>query len=173
MTSIEGMQAAPRAVMRVCDIELRALGALAAAYQMNLCVVDADAVIPGSYWGETEAGLVGRDLFAKYQTPLHSVLHEGSHYICMDSLRRAMLHTDASGDHAEENAVCYLQILLADLLPGFNRARMIQDMDSWGYTFRLGCALAWFEQDAQDAREWLNDAGIIDANGRPTGRIRQ
>lgn len=173
MTSSDAQQGVLPAVMRVCDIELRELATLVAAYQMKLCVVDADAAIPGSYWGETEAGLVGRNLFAQHQTPVHSVLHEGAHYICMDSSRRATLHTDANGDHAEENAVCYLQILLADRLPGYDRARMIQDMDSWGYTFRLGGALAWFEQDAQDAREWLINAGVIDTGGRPTGRMRQ
>ena len=47
---------------------------------------------------------------------------------------------DAGGDDAEENAVCYLQILWADALPGFGRERMFLDMDAWGYTFRLGSA---------------------------------
>ena len=30
------------------------------------------------------------------------------------------------------------------------------DMDAWGYTFRLGSAHAWFEHDAEDAREFLH-----------------
>ena len=33
------------------------------------------------------------------------------------------LDTDAGGDYDEENGVCYLQILLADEIPGFGRAR--------------------------------------------------
>ena len=32
------------------------------------------------------------------------------------------------------------------------RARMWRDMDDWGYSFRLGSAQQWFEQDADDAR---------------------
>ena len=42
---------------------------------------------------------------------------------------------------------------------------MCADMDAWGYTFRLGSAQAWFEQDAQEARAWLIDKGIVDAAG--------
>ena len=169
---MDGTPSVAVAVMRICDVEVAGLSALLASYQMRLQLVAADIAIQGSYWGDTEAGLVGCELFAKNQTPLHSVLHEASHYICMDSSRRATLHTDASADHAEENAVCYLQILLADRLVGFDRARMIQDMDNWGYTFRLGSARAWFEQDAQDAREWLINAGVIDADSRLTGQLR-
>jgi hypothetical protein len=29
------------------------------------------------------------------------------------------------------------------------------DMDAWGYSFRLGSTRAWFEADAEDAREFL------------------
>jgi len=45
-------------------------------------------------------------------------------------------------------------------------------MDAWGYTFRLGSARAWFERDAQDARQWLLTHRIIDEGGRPTGTCR-
>ena len=62
--------------------------------------------------------------------------------------------------------MCYLQILLADSVPGFGRTRMLQDMDAWGYTFRLGSARRWFEEDASDARAWLLDRGLIDADGQ-------
>ena len=58
--------------------------------------------------------------------------------------------------------MCYLQILLAGELPGCGRERMCADMDAWGYTFRLGSAKAWFEQDADDAREWLIAHRLID-----------
>ena len=85
---------------------------------------------------------------------------------------RAGLDTDAGGDYDEENAVCYLQILLADELPGFGRARMMADMDAWGYSFRLGSARSWFEEDAEDARSWLQRHGLIDASGRPTFALR-
>ena len=112
-------------------------------------------MIPGSYWGESEAGLQGNRLFARLDTPLHSVLHEASHYVCMTPERRTGLDRDAGGDDPEESAVCYLQILLADQLPGVGRDRLCADMDAWGYSFRLGSARAWFESDADDARIWL------------------
>jgi len=69
--------------------------------------------------------------------------------------RRASVHTDATDSDEEEDATCYLQILLADALPGVGRARLMADMDAWGYTFRLGSTRAWFEHDAEDARTWL------------------
>jgi hypothetical protein len=103
---------------------------------------------------------------------LHSILHEACHYICMDEKRRNGLDTDAGGDYDEENAVCYLQILLAEEIPRFSRARMMDEMDAWGYTFRLGSARAWFEQDAEDAREWLLGHGLITRTGKPTFKTR-
>jgi hypothetical protein len=123
----------------------------------------AAATIPGSYWGECEAGLIANQLLVRADTPIHSVLHEAAHYICMDEARRRALNRDAGGDDAEECAVCYLQILLADALPGCGRERMWQDMDAWGYSFRLGSARAWFEQDADDARQWLQQRGLLAA----------
>ena len=86
--------------------------------------------------------------------------------------RRTALDTDAGGDDAEESAVCYLQVLLADALPGVGRDRLFADMDAWGYSFRLGSARAWFERDAQDACLWLRRQGLTDAADRPTGRCR-
>ena len=80
--------------------------------------------------------------------------------------RRAGLHTDAGGDDVEECAVCYLQILLADRLPGVGRARLMRDMDAWGYSFRLGSARAYVDEDAQDAWHWLERAGLIDGERR-------
>jgi hypothetical protein len=86
--------------------------------------------------------------------------------------RRAGLDRDAGGDDAEESAVCYLQIALADSLPGVGRERMCRDMDEWGYSFRLGSTAAWFARDAEDARQWLLDRGLIDASGSPTNACR-
>jgi hypothetical protein len=90
----------------------------------------------------------------------------------MAAARRAALDRDAGGDDNEECAVCYLQIVLADELPMLGRVRMLRDMDAWGYTFRLGSARAWFEEDAGDAARWLELHGILDAGHQPTFRVR-
>jgi hypothetical protein len=142
--------------------------------RFGLQVLDcgAGAPIPGSYWGEPEAGLVGSRVFVRPDTPVHSLLHEACHFVCMDAGRRAELNTDAGGDYQEEDAVCFLQILLAGEVPDLGRARMLADMDAWGYTFRLGSAKAWIEQDAADARAWLHRYGLIDQAGRPTWSVR-
>ena len=131
------------------------------------------APIPGSYWGDDEAGLVADRLYARGDTPLHSILHEASHYVCMDAARRHKLDTDAGSDDAEENAVCYLQVLLAGELEGFCRERMFADMDAWGYSFRLGSSRAWFENDAEDAQRWLLEHGLIDRKRRPRYVLRR
>ena len=146
---------------------------LLSRFDLQLQLVGEDQVIPGSYWGESEAGLIGNNLYARLDTPLHSMLHEACHYICMDDLRRAALHRDAGGEVDEENAVCYLQIVLADFVDGFDRIQMQDDMDTWGYTFRLGSARAWFMREAEEAQGWLLDAGLIDKNDNPTWRIRR
>jgi hypothetical protein len=46
-------------------------------------------------------------------------------------------------------------------------------MDSWGYSFRLGSAHAWFAADAEDARQWLLAHGIIEPTGQLTWRLRE
>ncbi len=153
-------------------IDRTALVSLLERYGLDLRLVAPQEVIPGSYWGEREAGLIGARLYARLDTPLHSVLHEAAHFCCMTPERRAGLDTDAGGDHQEENAVCYLQIIFADMLPGVGRSRMFRDMDAWGYTFRLGAAAAWFEQDADDARAWLVAHGLITPDGLPTHACR-
>ncbi|MEN8212856.1 MAG: hypothetical protein ABFR19_00710 [Pseudomonadota bacterium] len=139
---------------------------------MSITTVKDDVPIPGSYWGESEAGIVENRLYIRDDTPLHSAFHEACHYICMDAGRRAQLHTDAGGDYDEENGVCYLQIVLADKLAGYDAARIMLEMDHWGYTFRLGSARLWFENDAEDARQWLLKTGIIDNFNQPTWMLR-
>jgi len=159
-------------MLRLAATDRSAVVQLLIRYGMELRMVEPGAQIPGSYWGESEAGLQGGTLLARPDTPLHSILHEAAHFICMSPERRVGLDRDAGGDEAEENAVCYLQVLLADSLRGFGRERAWRDMDEWGYSFRLGSARAWFEEDAEDARTWLQAQGIIDARGALSGRLR-
>lgn len=94
-------------------------------------------------------------MYARGDTPVHSLLHEAGHLMVMPPERRDAVHTDAADTPRDEDAVCYLQLLLADALPGFGRERAFADMDDWGYTFRLGSAKAWFERDAEDAATYL------------------
>jgi hypothetical protein len=145
---------------------------LLAGYGLDIRLVVAGEAITGSYWGDSEAGLRGNTLFARLDTPLHSILHEASHYICMTPERRSGLDRDAGGDDDEESAVCYLQLLLADALAGVGRERLFADMDDWGYSFRLGSTRAWFEQDAREAQRWLLEHGLIDVHSGLTGALR-
>jgi hypothetical protein len=159
-------------VLLINGIDRMSLEVLLDRYGLQMNVVAPDEIIPGSYWGEREAGLIGAKIFARLDTPLHSVLHESAHFICMTPERRSGLDTDAGGDDAEENAVCYLQLLLAQTLPNVGRERMCQDMDDWGYSFRLGSAAAWFATDAEDARAWLIRHGLLDPQGELTYACR-
>lgn len=153
-------------------------GALAAVLGPYGLAIDVQATgeIAGSYWGESEAGLIGNRLIVRPDTPVHSALHEACHWICAknrdghpfppgNGVRHefAGIHTDAGGDDLEECGVCYLQILLADRVAGYSRERMLADMDAWGYSFRLGSAKDWFERDAEDALEWLTRRGVLPA----------
>jgi len=160
------------AVLRVNGIDRVALGMLLARFGLDLRLVAHGEAIPGSYWGESEAGLIGDRLYARLDTPLHSVLHEAAHYVCMTPERRTGLDRDAGGDDAEECAVCYLQVLLAEALPGVGRERLCDDMDAWGYSFREGSTRAWLAGDARDARAWLLARELIDRDGRPTWQVR-
>jgi len=147
--------------MRLADMGGEPVHDLLAQLGMQLVLVDLGEPIPGSFWGDEEAGLIENRLYARADTPIHSILHEGCHWLCMDDDRRQGLHTNAGGDYAEENAVCYLQILLADRLSGFGRDRCMRDMDTWGYSFRIGSTQAWFEHDADDARAWLKHMNLL------------
>ncbi len=143
-------------VLRAGQLSAGSLEELFSGYGLLVRWVAPDEDIPGSYWGAPEAGLLGNVLWVRADTPVHSALHEGCHWICMDEQRRRHLDTDAGGTEIEESGVCYLQILLADSLDGVGSARLQADMDAWGYSFRLGSTRRWFLEDAEDARLWLH-----------------
>jgi hypothetical protein len=159
-------------MMRVSDLGSEKMARLLARFGLHLDLVPPGAPIPGSYWGEPEAGLSRDRLYARADTPIHSLLHEASHFVCMTPDRRARLERDAGGDDLEESGVCYLQVLLAAELPDVGRDRMFEDMDAWGYSFRLGSTRRWFEEDADDARTWLVEQGLVDEAGRVLWRLR-
>jgi hypothetical protein len=154
------------------SIDRIAVALLLQRYGIEFVLIAPEEIIPGSYWGDSEAGLKADWLYARLDTPVHSVLHEASHYICMTPERRAGLDRDAGGNDIEESAVCYLQVLLAADLPGVGLDRICANMDEWGYSFRLGSTRAWFDGDSDDARAWLRDHGVIDASGTLTGNLR-
>ncbi len=160
-------------VLTVADIRFSKLTQLLGRFGLSLRLLEDGASITGSFWGEPEAGIVKRCVYVRLDTPVHSLLHESCHVICMDSARRAGLERDAGGDDIEEAAVCYLQIVLADYLPGVGGDRLMQDMDTWGYSFRLGSSRSWFESDAADARAWLLRHELIDDAGVPTFILRK
>ena len=168
------MQSEPAepSVLLCKELASDALQQLLSPYGLQLEQVAANTPIPGSFWGDSEAGLIDNRLLVRPDTPVHSALHEACHYICMDQTRRHALHTNAGGGYDEENGVCYLQILLADHLQGMSADHMMADMDAWGYSFRLGSAAQWFKFDAEDAANWLIHNGVIDSQGNPTWKLR-
>ena len=161
------------AVLLCSEIKAEHLDDLLQRFGLDVKRLPANQPLPGSFWKAPEAGLIGDVLYISDDTPVHSALHESCHYICMDQQRRSKLYTDAGGTAIEENATCYLQILLSDLIPEMGRQRSFSDMDEWGYSFRLGSAQAWFEQDAEDALEWLLQHKLVDTEQQPSFLVRQ
>ncbi len=154
------------------DLEPGSLEALFERFGVSVHKVADGQSIPGSYWGEPEAGIVGPHLYVRNDTPVHSALHEGCHLLCADTERRATVDANIGGGYDEENGVCFLQLLLADHLPQVGLDRVASDMDAWGYTFPFGSTRAWFEQDAADARAWLEREGLLDVAGVSTWQPR-
>jgi len=64
------------AVVCLGDIEFNRASALLARYGLELHLVAAGEKIPGSYWGEPEAGIIAHHVYARHDTPVHSLLHE-------------------------------------------------------------------------------------------------
>ena len=159
-------------VLRLSDLAPGAIEALLERYDLSLVMEPEGQPITGSFWGDEEAGIVGCKVYARKDTPVHSLLHEACHTICMTAERREALHRDAGGDDQEEAAVCYLQVLLGDEIDGVGSARVMRDMDAWGYSFRLGSAARWFADDAEDARKWLINKGLIREDNQPVFRLR-
>lgn len=143
------------AVARLGDGFTAAATTLLAHLGCRLVVQPAGSAIAASHWGEPEAGIDGLCIVARPDTPLHSVLHETGHLLCTPPAARPALWRSAGSDDLEEAAVCCLQVRMADRLAHYGRARLFADMQSWGYSFRLGSAADWYASDAEDALAWL------------------
>ncbi len=159
-------------MLLIADVPRVAITTLLQRYDLELLRQEPGDPIAGSFWGDSEAGIVGRKVFVRDDTPIHSLLHETCHVICMTEERRAGLERDAGGDDLEESAVCYLQVVLSDHLAGVGRDRLMRDMDEWGYSFRLGNTQDWFQSDAEDAAEFLMNHGLLTTEGEVTFRLR-
>ncbi len=86
-------------------------------------------LIPASYWGEPEAGIIANNVYVRGDTPVHSLLHEACHLIVLPAEKRALVHTDATDSVPEEDATCYLQIVLASRIP--RRRQRPADWRTW------------------------------------------
>jgi hypothetical protein len=149
-------------MLTLADIAFDEIAVLLCRFELKLEQVADCAAIPGSYWGGREAGIIGSTVHARADTPVHSLLHEAAHLVVLPRDRREAVHTNATASVDEENAVLVLQALLADQISGVGRTRILADMDSWGYTFRLGSARAYIERDADEAWAWLAARGLVD-----------
>lgn len=159
-------------MLHVSDVPRHALTGLLQRFGLELVLQEQGASICGSFWGDSEAGIVGRTVYVRDDTPVHSLLHETCHVICMTEERRSGLDRDAGGDDLEEAAVCYLQVLLADHIEGVGSDLLMHDMDAWGYSFRLGNTLDWFRNDAEDATEFLMNHGLLGDDRTVTFQLR-
>jgi len=153
-------------VLRLGEINFTEAADLLSRYGLTLVLVEDGADIPGSYWGGSEAGLIGETVYARRDTPVHSLLHEACHLIVLPPERRRTVHTDATDSVAEEDAVCVLQALLGAELPGVGTERILADMDLWGYTFRTGSARSYYEHDSDEAWQWLAERGLVNDKQR-------
>lgn len=159
----DGAKTPDERVQRISALPPQALAKLLACFGLHVSWVAESQPIPGSFWGEPEAGVIADTVYVRPDTPVHSALHEACHLITAGENRRPSIHTDASDCQFEEDATCYLQIMLAQALPNSGAEQVAEDMDLWGYSFRLGSAKAWFQQDAAEARQWLVERDIITA----------
>jgi len=80
-------------------------------------LVAACEIIPGSYWGEREAGLMGSKIFARLTRPYIRAARGGPFHL-HDAGAARPDWIPMRGDHAEENAVCYLKIHIGAVAAG-------------------------------------------------------
>ncbi len=68
-------------MLTVADLPTQALQNLLSPYSIIVESVSNNAPIPGSFGGDSEAGLIRNILYVRPEPPVHSALHEACHYI--------------------------------------------------------------------------------------------
>ncbi len=145
--------AANSRVTSLGDIEPAAIERLLTAFGLSLAGVAPGASIPGSYWGDSEAGLVGDRLFARADTPVHSLLHELGHYVCMDpTAARCARHRCGRRRRRGSGRVLPAGVARRRACEASAASAASRDMDTWGYSFREGSARAWLAGDGVPRR---------------------
>ena len=99
-------------VLRLRDVAGCDVVALLARYGLRFERVADGAPIPGSFWGESEAGLISSTVFARDDTPLHSLLHEACHLIVIPPEMSWRGDRKASGLVFDENVKCCMPLLV-------------------------------------------------------------
>ena len=66
-------------MLLVADVPLATIISLLQKFDLELVVEKDGVAITGSFWGDTEAGIVGRRVYVRNDTPVHSLLHEATH----------------------------------------------------------------------------------------------
>ncbi len=112
-------------MLLISDLTFDSVDELLGKYGLSNELIPDEQTINGSYWGEPGAGIMADRVFVRGDTPVHSPLHETCHIVCMTPQRRQVLQRDAGSNDLEECAVCYLQIVLADELPGAGKERLM------------------------------------------------
>ena len=84
-----GPNSSPARALPPPERQLDAVTPLLARYALEPVPLEPGPALPGTSAGESEAGLIGNRIYFRPDTPLHSVLHEACHFICMDDARRS------------------------------------------------------------------------------------
>ena len=94
-------------MLLISDLSFDSVAVLLGKYKLSIELIPGDQTINGSFWGEPEAGVVGNRVFVRGDTPVHSLLHETCHIVCMTPERRQKLKGDAGGDDlVKQGMIC-------------------------------------------------------------------
>ena len=98
VAALSQSSAAP--VVTLAELDRREVVALLARCGARLVELEAHQTIPGSYWGDSEAGLIGDAVYARADTPAHSLLHELCHQLDYELLGLPdSFHARGARDH--------------------------------------------------------------------------